>query len=198
MIMTAIKNFDELKTSTMTIMCYSNLNFNIPAIFKRLPITSIEVPLTKKQRNVDKKRIVAPYGAVISVQAKTQIRGIDLRKRKKHWCTVCQPKKVMDEREVKVITVTEKLVNTPAVDEDGYGKDVKSIVYSCSRCQKDYNPSEIKKINHFLNQLTIVLSVGKQPLLNIMLFRDNLKIAGCKNIDDAAEAILILWDNFLY
>ena len=186
-----LKEFEDLQTSTMTVMIYTNVIFNIPVIFRDSDITDVDVPLTKKQKNVDKKKISAPYGSIISVQSKTKIRGIDLRKKKKHWCTVCQPYKVIDDKEVKVITVTEQLVN----DEDS---DAFSIMYHCSRCQKSYRPEEMKKINHFLNQLTVVLSIGKQPLLNIMMFKDNLKIAGCKNIDDAVEAVMVLWQDYIF
>jgi len=185
-----LKEFEDLQTSTMTVMIYTNVLFEMPEIFRNVELTEVEVPLTKKQKNVDKKKIVAPYGAIISVQSKTKIRGVDLRKKKKHWCTVCQPYKVVDDKEIKVITVTEHLV--PDEDTDAF-----SIMYYCSRCQKSYRPEEMKKINHFLNQLTAVLSVGKQPLLNIMMFKDNLKIAGCKNIDDAVEAILVFWQDYI-
>ncbi len=175
-------------------MIYTNLLFDIQKLFDLLTLTEVDVPLTKKQKNVDKKKIVAPYGAIISIQAKTKIRGIDLRKKKKHWCTVCQPIKVIDDREIKVLTVTEHLEREGGTTFDN---TVRKIMYFCSKCQETYRPEEMKKINHFLNQITIVLSVGKQPLLNIMMFKDNLKIAGCKNMDDAVEAILILWQDHI-
>lgn len=181
--------FEDLQTSTMTIMVYTNMDYFIDEIFKNIPITKVEIPLTKKQKNVDKKRIVAPHDAIITVQSQTKIRGADLRKKKRHWCTVCQPIKISDDKESKILTITEKLVREE-------GTDIDHIMYYCSRCQKDYKPSEIKKINYFLNQLTIVLSIGKQPLLNVMLFKDNFKIAGCKDVDDAADAVLALWDVF--
>lgn len=188
-LMSSLPTFENLQTSTMTVMVYTNVDFDIDKIFRSMPITHVEVPLTKKQKNVDKKRIVAPPETIISVQSKTSIRGVDLRKKKKHWCTVCQPRKVTDDKEVKLFTITERLSREA-------GTDIDHVVYYCSRCQKAYKPTDIKKINHFLNQLTIVLSIGKQPLLNIMLFKDNFKIAGCKDIDDAADVILILWDIF--
>jgi len=185
-----LREFEDLQTSTMTVMVYTNVVFEMTQIFSNVTMTEVDVPLTKKQRNVDKKKITAPYGAVISVQTKTKIRGVDLRKKKKHWCTICQPYKIIDDKEVKVITVTEQLV--PEKDSDVF-----AIMYYCSRCQKSYHPEEMKKINHFLNQLTAVLSIGKQPLLNIMMFKDNLKIAGCKNVDDAVEAIMVLWQDYI-
>jgi hypothetical protein len=43
----------------------------------------------------------------------------------------------------------------------------------------------------------MVISTGKQPLLNSMIFNDKIKVAGCKNIDDAVEAILILFQDYL-
>lgn len=189
-----LKPFENLQTSTSTVMIYSNVNFDTRALFEALQLTEVECPLTKKQKNVDKKKIVAPYGAIISVQAKTRIRGVDLRKKKKHWCTICQPIKVVDDREVKVLTVTEHLHHESGTT---FEDSVYAIMYYCSKCQETYRPEEMKKINHFLNQITIVISVGKQPLLNIMMFKDNLKIAGCKNIDDAVEAVLILWQDYI-
>ena len=182
--------FDDLKTSTSTVMVYTNMVFDTHAIFNETRITDVEIPLTKKQKNVDKKKIVAPYGAIVSVQSKTEIRGADIRKKKKQWCTICQPIKVVDGEEKKVLTVTEFL-------EPQENTDAMAIIYFCSRCQKNYYPWEMKKINHFLNQVTFVVSVGDQPLLNIMMFRDNFKIAGCKDKDDAVEAILILWQDYI-
>lgn len=194
-----LKEFKDLKTSTSTIMIYTNLIFDVKAIFSSLELCEIEVPLTKKQGNVDKKKILSPYGTIISVQSTTRIRGVDLRKKKRHWCTVCRPYKVTSsstgiEKESRVFTITEYL--EPEVDERGQ-TDVRAIKYYCSKCKTTYDPRELKKINHFLNQLTIVLSIGKPPMLNIMMFKDNLKVAGCKDVDDAVEAVLILWQDYL-
>lgn len=185
-----LKTFDDLQTSTMTIMVYSNAFFNREKLFKGINITEVPIPLTKKQKNVDKKKIEAPYGSIISVQKGTRIRGIDLRKKKKHWCTVCQPMKVWDDKERKINTVTESLHTIPDTD-------IKKIMYDCSRCEKSYPPRVIHKINHFLNQLTVVISIDKKPLLNMMVFKDNIKIAGCKTIDDAMEAVLIFWQDYV-
>ena len=136
--------FDDLVTSTQTVMVYTNLTFNQEAIYRTLPITEIEVPLTKKQKNVDKKKIRAPQGSIISIQSGTNVRGIDMRKKKK----------------------------------------------------------SSKSVDHFLNQVTIELALGgaegqRSRLLNIMLFRDNFKIAGCKSYEDVIEAVNILWERYL-
>lgn len=185
-----LKPFRELRTSTSTVMVYTNIKFNIPKIFEKIRLTEVDVPRTKKQKNVDKKKLEVPYGHIISVQSKTKIRGVDIRKKKKHWCTICQPVKIVDDKVIKIFTIKEELEQIG--DTDAY-----MIMYNCDRCKKLYHPSEMKKINHFLNQLTVVLSVGTQPLINIMLFKDNLKLAGCKSIDDAMEAILVLWQDFI-
>jgi hypothetical protein len=190
--------FEDLNTSTSTVMCYSNINFDTKKIFNHIRWTDIDIPHTKKRGNVDKKHIKAPCGSIVSVQSKTEIRGADIRKKKKHWCTICQPLKIQDGSEIKVMTVTEYLEPKLNIDpEENPDEDVISIMYFCSRCQKSYFPHELKKINHFLNQITIVLSVGDQPLLNTMLFKDNLKFAGCKDMDDAVEALLILWQDYI-
>lgn len=187
-----LKPFESLQTSTSTIMVYTNVIFDKQKIFESIKLTEIDVPLTKKQGNPDKKKLVAPYGAIVSVQYQTYIRGIDLRKKKKRWCTVCQPIKVSQEgEETKIMTVTEKL-------DPVEGTDMFAIKYFCAKCQKTYKPEELYKINHFLNQVTIVLSTGTQPLLNVMLFRDSLKFAGCKGMDDAVEGTLILWQDCIF
>jgi hypothetical protein len=163
-------------------------------IFFNVPITHIDPPLTKKQKYVDKKKIVAEYGSVINVQLGNLFRGIDIQRKKKKWCTVCQPMTMRGGKEVKDLTVTEFSVRDPTL---GHG-DVWRLRCKCSKCQRDYDLAEIKKINHFLNQLTIVLSIGStQPLVNVMMFRDNLKMAGCKNQDDGVEALLVIWQEYL-
>lgn len=186
-----LKPFEDLQTSTATVMIYTNVLFDPRRIFESIKLTEIDVPLTKKQKNVDKKKLSAPHGAIISVLSQTHIRGVDLRKKKKRWCTVCQPIKVVDGEEVQVITVTEQLKPVK-------GTDIMAIMYYCSKCQKAYEPGELYKINHFLNQITIVISTGKQPLLNVMMFKDNLKVAGCKGVDDAVEAMLIMWQDYIF
>ncbi len=201
-----IAPFEVLEASTETVMIYTNVLFDADKIFRSLKVTPVTVPLTKKQKNVDKKRLDAPYGAIISVQSSTMIRGVPTYKKKKKWCTVCRPiEKTESGKEIKVLTITEflrpmvrskaKKVGEP---EPPFVPDAQQIMYHCSRCNKDYLPAEQKKINHFLNQVTVVISIGKHPILNIMLFRDSLKIAGCKSEEDAAEALLILWQDYLH
>ena len=184
-----VPEYKDLKTSTRTVMVYCNISFDLTKIFESINITDIEAPLTKKKKNVDKKRLIAPYGAVISLQKENLIRGIDLRKAKKHWCPACQVVVIKAEREVKVNTVEERLAIIP-------GTDIKEIQYFCTKCETYFTLKQLKKIINFLNQITIVLSIDK-IILNIMLFKNNFKIAGCKNDDDAVEASMILWQNYI-
>lgn len=184
-----VPEYKDLKTSTRTVMVYCNISFDLQKIFESIKITDIEAPLTKKKKNVDKKRLVAPYGAVISLQKETRIRGIDLRKAKKHWCPACQVVIIKEEREIKVLTVEERLTLIPDTD-------IKEIQYFCTKCETYFTLRQLKKIINFLNQITIVLSIGK-IILNIMLFKNNFKIAGCKDDDDAIEASMILQQNYI-
>lgn len=185
-----VPEFEDLQTSTKTIMAYSNVTFNLAKIFRSVYITPVEVPLTKKKKNVDKKRLSAPYGAVISVQKGIQFRGIDLRKSKKHWCASnCRQMVQKGKKKVRVNTVIEE----PSLKE---GSDIYENKYYCTSCNKYYSLRQLGIITNFLNQVTIVLSVG-DVLLNVMIFKNNFKIAGCKNDDDAVEAVMILWQDYI-
>ncbi len=128
--------FSSLQTSIKTIMVYTNMEFDIAKIFEEIPITEIDVPYTKRNKKIDKKRIVAPYGAIFSTQRKKDIRGVDVRQK----LTKKKKPKPGNER-TKVRKVNEK------------------------------------KIDHFLNQIMIDLSIGYLNL-NIMMFKDSFKIAG--------------------
>lgn len=71
-----IKPYDELKVSTMTVVTYSNVAFDLRKIFENLPIAEVEVPLTKKKRQPDIKKLVAPTGSIISLRIGNEFRGI--------------------------------------------------------------------------------------------------------------------------
>jgi hypothetical protein len=185
-----LPEFKNLKTSTRTIMVYSNMSFNLLKIFRDVYITSVHAPLTKKKKNVDKKKLVAPYGAIISVQKGNRFRGIDIRKSKKHWCAAnCRETIFRGEKDVNVNTIIE----IPSLVE---GTDIYEIKYFCTKCELFYTLKQLKKIINFLNQVTLVLSIGNVNL-NIMLFKDNLKIAGCKENKDAEEAASLLFLDYI-
>lgn len=197
-----LADFATLKTSTRTTMVYTNVFFDRQKLFKNIKITTVDVPLTKKQKNVDKRKITAPYGTIISVHTQNMIRGVDMRKKNKIYCTICAPTKLntITGKEEYIYTITEYLITNKQackenIDFKQYPDDTKHIRYYCSGCERSYIPSEVKKINHFLNEVTIVLSIGRTPLINVMLFKDNLKMAGCKEETDAAESILIFFQD---
>lgn len=131
--------FSELKVSTATVMVYTNLTFDLDRIYSTLPIFECEAVSAKK-------KISAPYGAIVCMQNKDEVRGLDLRKK--------QTRKKTDRR----------------------------------------------RFTFFLNQITLELSLsidGVHTLLNIMMFRDNFKIVGCKSEDSAVEAVMVLWEEYL-
>jgi len=196
-----LPEFEELKISTRTFMVYANMEFNLGAIFRHAKITPIEIPLTKRKKNIDRKKLKASRGSIVSMQYlppsgnEGYIRGIDTRKIKKHWCTSCRLTVVDDSgKTTKILTVVEevkKCIDPEITKHD----DLYKIHYFCRNCSHYYTPKDLNKIPHFLNQVTIVLSIG-DILLNIMNFRNSLKIAGCKQDEDAYAGTKILWENF--
>ena len=182
-----LSEFEGLQTSTMTVMVYSNVALNRKKIFPNLPLNIPEnVPRTKKKKTIDKKNLRAPYGSVVFVDNGTSFRGLNLRKRRARYCPVCQPVKETGQRQRKVNTVHEFYVPVPP--------DIFEVRYRCSNCQKIFKREELGKTpTYFLNQITIVLSVG-DVMLNVMMFTDNFKIAGCKKKDNAIQATKILWE----
>lgn len=171
-------------------MVYTNMVFDLEKIFTNVPITKITPPLTKKKKNVDKKKLSADYGSIINIQKGIRYRGVDIRKVKKHWC-ICTCRQIIKKgnKSVKVNTIIEKPILVESTD-------IYELRYYCTQCERYYKISELKKITNFLNQVTIVLSIGK-VILNIMLFKDNFKIAGCKENNDAVEAAMILWEDYI-
>ena len=80
---------------------------------------------------------------------------------------------------------------------ESLGSDVQTFVYYCKNCKKRYKCHELENhLTHFLNQITVVLSIG-EVILNIMLFKNSFKIAGCKEDNDAVEATMILWEDHI-
>ena len=193
-----IKPFSELKASTNTVIVYTNLLFDNKLIFNKIHYNSCTYKL--KKNRIDKKSVEAPYGSIISVQSKTLIRGLLLKKSKKIWCTICQP--YSDENSIggkpkKVFTAKEIYVQIESEKEDLY-----EVKYFCTRCDKIYQYSDLKKIAHFLNQTSVVLILQKDkseniPHIHIMIFKDCFKLAGCKSEDAAHEAVRILWEDYL-
>lgn len=78
---------DPKKISTKTIMVYFSIDFDIKLIasnrFKFIDTSRVVAPLTKKNKQIDRKKIKAPYGDIFSSDYQGNIIGLDLRKKKK-------------------------------------------------------------------------------------------------------------------
>ena len=105
------------------------------------------------------------------------IRGIPLSKEKKYWCPRCQT-----EKEGKKILTVKKVVRKISDDE------TQKIFFICSECKREFEIRQLRGIVWFLNQVTIVLSIG-HVIIN-MMFKDCFKLTGNKAYDDVVEAII--------
>lgn len=80
----SFKKFTDLNVSTQVVMIYTNIKFNTAAIFRELKYYKIhDPPMTKKHKNIDKKKLEAPYGTIVSIQMGKLTRGLDMRNKKK-------------------------------------------------------------------------------------------------------------------
>lgn len=83
----SIPDFNLIKTSTKTIIAVTNTIFNLNLLFNNLPITPYIVVQKKRGRKkktdiVDPNKNIPP-GSIISVQSKTNVRGVLVKPRKK-------------------------------------------------------------------------------------------------------------------
>jgi hypothetical protein len=83
----SIKRFDEITISTKTVIGISNLKIDLDKLFTYIPITDYVPPLKKRGR---KRRIqistinnTVPFGSIISIQRKKEVRGAILKNKKK-------------------------------------------------------------------------------------------------------------------
>lgn len=188
--------YEKLNTSTETVMIYTNIFFTINSnTFTTFPITPIQTPLTKNKKNIDKKLLVAPYGAIINVQFGIYYRGVRMSRRKKYWCPKCQ---LYNKKKKKQKTVEEECHWLDENDEyyNIFPCDTKKIWFKCNICKTIFNKSQLRKIIPFLNQITIVISVGN-ILINAMVFKNSCKLAGAKSIEDAIQTMMILWEEYI-
>jgi TATA-box binding protein (TBP) (component of TFIID and TFIIIB) len=78
---------DPKKISTKTIMVYFNFNFRIEFIAQNrdqfINCANVVAPLTKKNKQIDKKKIKAPYGDIFSSKYKDSIVGLNTYKKTK-------------------------------------------------------------------------------------------------------------------
>lgn len=145
-----LPSFSKLKPSTLVIMVYTNLKMNLQAIFDEIYVKKTS-PVYTKRGNIDKKRIHATYGTIVSCYMGNNVRGLDLRKKKKKTAS-------------------------------GYSGGT--------------------KLNYFRNTVTLEIAYNDRPngttiLINVLIFKNCFKISGCKNVGNALEIIMILWETYL-
>jgi hypothetical protein len=82
-----IKKFEEIAISTKTVIGISNLKINLEKFYNYMPITDYTPPQKKRGR---KRRIQIettsnniPFGSIISIQRKKEVRGAILKTKKK-------------------------------------------------------------------------------------------------------------------
>ena len=149
--------------------------------------------MTKKKKRIDKKKLKSAYGSVISLQYGVYICGIRLSKEKRYWCPVCQI-----ENGKKILTVKEvvRKISEDECTEKGLPSKTQKIYFVCSECERKFEIHQLRRIVPFLNQMTIVLSIG-HIIINVMMFKNSFKLAGNKTYDDAVEAVMMLWENYI-
>lgn len=187
-------SFKDLRTSTLTMMVYSNIHVDLKKIYLSLPVYKTDVPLTKKKHNPDVKRAIAPYGSIISLRYIDDFRGI-----------VTKPD-VITKRKLK-----EKLLNKIKFTDDEvelvrtYGKHEARKHRKTHTYGTELTPDALYEIGikylvgvqHFRNQVTCIMTLADNKKINVMIFNNNYKIVGCCNERHAEECIMILWEDYI-
>ena len=122
---------------------------------------------------------------MISLHYGDYIRGVRLSKEKKYWCPTWQ----IEKEGKKILTIKEVVRK---ISDD----DTQKIFFICSECKREFEIRQLRGIFSFLNQVTIVLSIGYN-IINVMMFKNSFKLTGNKTYDDAVEAIMMLWENYI-
>lgn len=83
----SIKKFEDIAISTKTVIGISNLKIDLEKFFNYMPITDF-TPVEKKRGRKKRIQIVLnhnnlPYGSIISIQKKKEIRGACLKSKRK-------------------------------------------------------------------------------------------------------------------
>jgi TATA-box binding protein (TBP) (component of TFIID and TFIIIB) len=81
-----VKKFEDIAISTKTVIAISNLKIDLEKFFNYMPITDF-IPLEKKRGRKKRIQIVLPnnnipYGSIISVQKKKELRGACLKSKR--------------------------------------------------------------------------------------------------------------------
>lgn len=183
--MSEYPDFSSLDISTMTVMAYSNVSFDTAKLFDIITVEKID---EKNLVTKGKKKVLESSHEIVSVQSKTRVRGLNLRKVYKYHCPSCLKYNKKNKPVNTVIGCYRKKKNTDELEP----------YWECKDCGKNFDLEQIKtkKIDHFLNQITIVGTLNEN-IINVMVFKDNLKIVGCKSIEDARDMTKCLWDKYI-
>lgn len=164
-------------------MVYTNNEFNVKGLFENLPVVDVgDVPLTKKKHKPCMGKISAKHGDIISVRYQNTFRGL-----------------VTDPDVIYKDTIRKLLKSGKPLENDAQKN---YVIKAGHRSDPDVSSDEeayeagvqsIFRIGHFLNQVTCIICV-KGKLMNVMLFKNNFKIAGCKSSNDAVLVSRILWN----
>lgn len=214
-------SFEELPLTTRTLIVYANGTFNLDKLYRNLTVTVNDttgcLKKRKKQMVIDKKKIRAKAGEIVYLQYRDTLRGLLLKKPKTYQCLRCSPP-MYNEETGKVIktppTVHEhfyKIDINPTENEHGgsirnaqpssprtslgYPHEYASR-YFCTKCQEYYKLTDLGKINTFLNQLTVAISIG-EVIINVMIFETSMKVAGIQHASQPDRLIRILWEHIL-
>jgi|SRR5208337_1863750 len=165
--------FYDLKTSTKTVMVYSNLWFNLAALLTDLPTCPVRLPANRKAKKTD---IWGPYGGLITVQNGKMARGVDIRKVKK---TVAVTPRM---GEVAVTTCTKSV--------DYFLNQISVLMSLTGGVPTNDRPPLVKTP-------TIITRRKINYNIHMMWFNSSIKIAGCGSDDDAVLAINMLFDWYI-
>lgn len=191
--MTTTEIQKKIKTSTMTVVCYSNVCVNWESVFQNTSANDVEYQLKEKKRTVDKKTIRGNRFDIVSIQLKDEIKGILVKKQKTEWCSLnCQLFKRSDEG----IKIPIKSCKEIAVDTETPG--IKRIVYHCNVCNQQFTVSQLGITPSFRNQISMNIIYNKSSqVANIMIFKNSYKMVGCKKLSDAYKTISYIWETLI-
>lgn len=174
--------FEDLKVSTRTIEIYTNIKLDFPKLFDNLPIYELDnVPLTKKKKRPDIRKIFAPVGSIIGIRMFRKgiysTRGINTR-----------PEKYL-------------------ISELRIKRDNGELSSTEQQTLQDLEQTYKKNVLDFQNQICIIMNVGTRIIikndketivpinLNIMTFSTSLKLVGCKTDPEIYTVIKVLWNH---
>lgn len=183
---------EDLKITTVAMLMYSNATNNPEMIYAGVkPFLLDNIPRTKKKKKIDKKRVTAPYGSIISTRYWSRVKGINFKESSKYWCSkTCQVMEEYPEGSGKYRKI--KTMREVTEPDPEYGPGAYVIKYHCSQCGQTYTHEDLKSTVTFRNQVQMDVSLGDYNI-NAMIFQNsNIKIVGGRSLDDGFKFIEIL------